>query len=81
MKYRATQPFIAFGRTPQAGDVIELTEAQAEAISDLIVEYETKILPKPENKAKKKPTRSASSQAAPASQKKTAKRSKKPAKK
>ena len=81
MKYRTTQPFIAFGKTAEAGDIVELTPEQAFALqgNDCIAEYETKVMPAPENKSKKKP--SVSSRPARASRKKTAKRSKKSAKK
>lgn len=56
MKYRATQPFIAFGKAPEAGDVVELTEEQAEVLAqvDCIAPYEVKIQPPPENKDAKK---------------------------
>jgi len=81
MKYRVTQPFIAFGKTPEAGDVVELTGEQAALLDgmDNITPYEIKIKSKPENKAQKKPLRSArQGRVLP---KKTAKRSKKTAKK
>jgi hypothetical protein len=75
MKYRVTQPFIAFGMTVDPGQVVELTEEQAVVLSDMdnVVPYETKVLPPPENKAKKKPL--ASSQAVPVARKKTRKKS------
>ena len=81
MKYRTTQPFLAFGKAPQPGEIVELTPEQAEALkeADCIAEYETKVMAKPENKAKKKP--SASSRPARVARKKTAKRSKKSQKK
>ena len=81
MKFRVTQPFIAFGKAPQAGDVVELTEEQAEALAgmDNISPYEIKVMPKPENKMVKKPLGSAP--VARQSRKKTAKRSKRTAKK
>ena len=81
MKYRTTQPFIAFGKTCEPGDIVELTEAQAFALqgNDCIAEYETKVMPAPENKAKKKP--SGSSRPARVARKKTVKRSRKPVKK
>jgi hypothetical protein len=77
MKYRTTQPFIAFGKTCEPGDVVELTEEQAALLAgnDCVVPYEIKIMPKPENKTKKKPL--ASSHAAPVARKKTRRRSKK----
>ena len=77
MKYRVTQPFIAFGKTPEPGDVVELTEEQAAILTDMdsVVPYEIKIMPKPENKQKKKP--SASSRPAPRQRKTTRKRSRK----
>jgi hypothetical protein len=54
MKFRVTQPFIAFGKAPEAGEVVELTEEQAKLLepNDCIMVYETKVMPKPENKAK-----------------------------
>ena len=74
MKFRVTQPFIAFGKTTDAGDVVELTPEQADALNamDCISPYEIKIKSKPENKAKKKPLRS--SRAAPAERKRTLKK-------
>ena len=77
MKFRTTQPFIAFGKTAEPGDVVELTEEQAALLAgnDCVVPYEIKIMPKPENKTKKKP--SASSRVAPQPRKPTRKRSKK----
>jgi hypothetical protein len=81
MKYRCTQPFIAFGKAPEVGDIVELTEEQAAAIREasLVAPYEIKVLPKPENKAVKKP--SGLSRPGRASTKKTAKRSRRTAKK
>jgi hypothetical protein len=81
MKYRVTQPFIAFGKTPEVGDVVELTDEQAELLAgmDNVTPYEIKIQPKPENKMVKKP--SGSAPVARPSHKKTAKRYKKTAKK
>lgn len=80
MKYRVTQPFIAFGKTPKPGDVVELTEEQAAllAANDCIVEYEMKVMPKPENKTKKA---SGSSRRGQVRKKTTRKSSKKSAKK
>jgi len=79
MKYRVTQPFIAFGKTPEAGDVVELTTEQAESLAgmDNIAPYEIKMKPAPENKTVKKQLGSV--RPAPASRKKTAKLSKKTA--
>ena len=77
MKYRTTRPFIAFGKTAEPGDVVELTEEQAAALneSDCIAEYEVKVMPPPDNK--KKPVKSsASSRVAPVPRKKTRKKSK-----
>ena len=53
MKYRTTQPFIAFGKVCEPGDVVELTEEQAVILSDMesVAPYETKVMPKPENKS------------------------------
>ena len=81
MKYQVTQPFLAFGKAPEPGDVIELTEEQAALLAgnDCVTPYETKVVPPPENKTKKKP--SASSRPARVARKKTAKRSKKSVKK
>ena len=81
MKYRALKPFMAFGKAPEMGELIDLTPEQAKALRDeeLVAPYEIKIKPKPENKAGKK--QSGLSQAAPALRKKTAKRSKRIAKK
>ena len=81
MKYRTTQPFIAFGKTCEPGEIVELTEAQAEALqgNDCIADYEIKVMPPPENKTKKKPL--ASSRRGQAVKKKTAKRSSKSVKK
>jgi len=77
MKFRVTQPFLAFGKAPEPGDVVELTEEQAALLAgnDCVVPYEIKIMPKPENKSKKKP--SASSRPVPVARKKTRKRLKK----
>lgn len=74
MKFRTTQPFIAFGKAPEVGDIVELTEEQAAALRevDAIAEYEVKVQPKPENKAVKKPLRSA--RQGRASRRKTAKK-------
>lgn len=56
MKYRVTQPFIAFGKVAEPGQMVELTPEQAAALnaSDCIAEYETKVMPPPENKSAKK---------------------------
>ena len=56
MRYRVTQPFIAFGKVAEPGQVVELTPEQAVALneSDCITEYETKVQPAPENKTVKK---------------------------
>lgn len=79
MKFRVTQPFIAFGKTTEPGDVVELTDEQAEVLTDMdsVAPYEVKVNPPPENK--KKP--SASSRAARAPRKKTPRKSKKSVKK
>jgi hypothetical protein len=81
MKYNVLQPFLAFGKAPAAGDVIELTPEQAEALKfeNLISPYEVKVMPKPENK--RAPKRSRSAPVGRVLRKKTAKRSKKTAKK
>ena len=72
MKYRTTQPFIAFGKTCEPGDIVELTEEQATLLAgnDCVTPYEMKVMPPPENKSKKKS--SASVRPARASRKKTA---------
>ena len=81
MKYQVTQPFIAFGMTCEPHQVVELTEEQAALLAgnDCVTPYETKVVPPPENKAKKKP--SASSRPVRQRKKVTRKRSKKSAKK
>ena len=81
MKFKVTQPFIAFGMTPDVGDIVDLTEEQATALREAatVAPYEIKVMPKPENKAVKKPSRSAP--AGRVLRKKTAKRQKKTAKK
>lgn len=80
MKYRVTQPFIAFGKTPEAGEVVELTEEQAKVLTEMeaVSPYETKVKAKPENKAGKG---SGSSRPARQRKKVTRKSSKKSAKK
>ena len=77
MKFRVTQPFLAFGKAPDVGDIVELTEEQAAALREVasIAPYEIKIMPRPENKQSKKPL--GSSRPARRSTKRTAKRSKK----
>ena len=81
MKYRVTQPFLAFGKAPEVGDIVELTEEQAAALREVasIAPYEIKIKPLPENKSKKK--RLGSAPVARQSRKKTARRSKRTVKK
>ena len=82
MKDRCTQPFIAFGKTPEVGEIVELTTEQAEALREMdsIAPYEVKVeRPVKETKAKKKPL--ALQRAGRALRKKTAKRSRKTAKK
>ena len=56
MKFRCTQPFIAFGKVAEVGDVVELTEEQAAALREVasVAPYEIKIMPTPENKSVKK---------------------------
>jgi len=56
VKYRTTQPFIAFGKCCNPGDVVELTEEQAKVLTDMgsIADYETRVMPLPENKAAQK---------------------------
>ncbi len=81
MKYRVTQPFIAFGKTTEPGDVVELTEEQAAALTDMdsIAPYEIKIQPPVDNKQKKK--RLQSSRPAPVARKKIRRKSAKSVKK
>ena len=76
MKYRTTQPFLAFGKCANPGDVVELTEEQAAALRAMesITDYETKVMPLPENKAAQKKS-SESLPAAPAAPKRTRKAS------
>ena len=80
MKYRATKAFIAFGKTPEVGEIVELTTEQAEALRglDAVAPYEVKIQRPPKHTKKKQ---SASAPPVRASKKKTSKRSKKTAKK
>ena len=77
MKYRVTQPFCAFGKVADPGQIVELTPEQAIALneSDCIADYETKVQAPPENKAVKKS--SAVLRPVPAPRKKMQKRSKK----
>ena len=77
-EYRTIQPFIAFGKCAAIGDKVELTDQQASDLSANIAPYETKVLPGPKKTAKKSLPLS---QPAPASQKKTAKKRGKSAKK
>jgi len=81
MKYRVTQPFIAFGMTTEPGQVVELTPEQAKVLAEMeaVTPYETKVKPKPENKRKGKSL--GSSRPARQQKKVTRKSSKKPAKK
>ena len=81
MKFQVTQPFIAFGMTVEPHQVVELTEEQAALLAgnDCITPYETKVMPPPENKTKKKPL--VSSRPVRVARKPTAKRSKKSQKK
>ena len=75
MKYRALNHFLAFGKAPNRGEYVDLTDEQAAALDKegLIAPYEIKVLPVPENKSGKK-KQSASQPAAPVSTKRTAKR-------
>ena len=81
MKFRCTQPFIAFGKVAEVGEVVELTEEQAAALREVasVAPYEIKIMPKPENKTVKKSLPSVP--VAPRLRKKTARKSKKTARK
>ena len=82
MRYRCTQPFIAFGKTPEVGEIVELTTEQAEALRgmDNIVPYEVKV-ERPVKETKKSKKQLGSAPVARRSRKKTAKRSKRTAKK
>jgi len=81
MRYRALKPFMAFGKAPEMGELIDLTPEQAQALRDeeLVAPYEIKVRPVPENKMAKKP--SGSAPVAQVSTKATSRRSKKTAKK
>ena len=81
MKFKCTRPFIAFGKNPKVGEIVELTDGQAAALCEvaMVAPYEIKILPLPENKLSKK--QSESVPVARRSRGKTAKRSRKTAKK
>lgn len=74
MRFRALQPFIAYGKAPEMGEYVDLTEEQAKDLreQDLIAPYEVKVQPVPENKAVKKPSRSV--RQGRASRKRTAKK-------
>lgn len=56
MKYKCIQPFIAFDKEPQPGDMVELTPEQAATLYEInvIEPYETKVLPKPRKRVVKK---------------------------
>lgn len=75
MKYRVLKHFLAFGKAPQRGELVDLTAEQAAALDKegLIAPYEIKVLPVPENKSD--PKSSGSLPAAPVSTRKIAKRS------
>ena len=75
MKYRALNHFLAFGKAPQRGELVDLTAEQAAALlaEQLVAPYEIKVLPVPENKEKKK--QSESQPADPVLTKRTARRS------
>lgn len=46
-KFRATRPFIAFGKTPQAGEIVWLTADQSDALraEGLVEPVEVKVDP------------------------------------
>ena len=79
MKYTVTQSFLAFGKCGEPGQSVELTEEQADVLVQMqsVAPYETKVMPPPENKTKKKLLES--SQVDPAPRKVTRKSSKKSA--
>jgi len=56
MKYRVTRPFLAFGKAPEVGELVELTPEQVVALlaDDVIAPYEVKIEKVPERTPKKK---------------------------
>ena len=80
MKYRALTPFLAFGKAPQPGELVDLTAEQAAQLGGQVAPYEVKVQPKPENKSAPKKS-SGSARLDPVSKKKTAKSSKRTAKK
>jgi hypothetical protein len=57
MKYQTKRPFIAFGKAPEVGELVELTPAQAAALlaEDVVAPYEVKIESVPKRIPKKKP--------------------------
>ena len=82
MKYRMLKPVIAFGMTPSVGEIVELTTEQADALAEVeaIAPYQVKVeRPVKERKVQKKP--SGSVRPVQVLPKKTAKRSKRTAKK
>ena len=82
MKHRILKPVIAFGMTPSVGEIVELTTEQADALAEVeaIAPYQVKVeRPVKERKVQKKP--SGSAHQARVSPKKTAKRSRRTAKK
>ena len=81
-KYRTLQPFLAFGKTPQVGEIVELTTEQANALMamDNVAPYEVKVL-RPAKEIKREKKQLASARPVRHLTKKTAKRSKKTAKK
>ena len=75
MKYRALNHFLAFGKAPERGEYVDLTEEQAAVLDreGLIAPYEIKVQPVPENKSGKK-KQSESAPAVPVLTKPTARR-------
>ena len=81
MKYRALKPFIAFGKTPDVGEIVRLTSEQADALAeiDAIAPYQVKVERPVKERKKKKPSQSV--HPVRASRKKTVKKQKRTAKK
>ena len=61
MQYRVIKSFIAFAKTPEVGEIVELTTDQADALREVeaVVPYEVKVeRPVKETKTAKKSARS-----------------------
>lgn len=75
-KYRALKPWIAFGKCPQPGEIVWLTDDQADALraEGGVEPYEVKVEPpvkKPEQAVEQKVEPPSASQPAPVSRKRT----------